>query len=85
MLVRANKVQLQDSHYGSLQNPVPVFFYCFVSGKRRFKGPDSDYDPKNPLHVALDSVNTDFNRLYVEKYLTRIIDEDELTRLYGKR
>ncbi|GAB6959872.1 hypothetical protein JCM15754A_12070 [Prevotella aurantiaca JCM 15754] len=85
MLVRANKVQLQDSHYGSLQNPVPVFFYCFVSGKRRFKGPDSDYDPKNPLHVALDSVNTDFNRLYVEKYLTRIIDVDELTRLYGKR
>ena len=82
---KSKQGQLQDSHYGSLQNPVPVFFYCFVSGKRRFKGPDSDYDPKNPLHVALDSVNTDFNRLYVEKYLTRIIDEDELTRLYGKR
>ena len=80
-LVRANRRQLNDSRYGTKENPVPVFWYKFVSGKRE-DTVGHKHNPNNPFHVAQDSVTDDINRVFVEQYLTRFLPKKELKRLF---
>ena len=89
-LVHINKTQLNDPKYGTKENPVPVFWHKFVSGKvdRKFNDDGTPYDRSTksiPYFDVQDNVTAEENRLFVTEYLTRIIDKDELVRLFGKK
>ena len=89
-LVHVNKTQLNDPKYGTKENPVPVFWHKFVSGKvdRKFNDDGTPYDRSTksiPYFDVQDNVTAEENRLFVTEYLTRIIDKDELVRLFGKK
>ncbi|MDY6206935.1 MAG: enterotoxin, partial [Prevotella sp.] len=71
-------------------NPVPVFWHKFVSGKvnRKFNDDGTPYDRSTksiPYFDVQDDVTAEANRLFVTEYLTRIIDKDELVRLFGEK
>ena len=89
-LVHINKTQLNDPKYGTKENPVPVFWHKFVSGTvdRQIKMDNTPYDRSTksiPYFDVQDNVTAEENRLFVTEYLTRIIDKDELVRLFGKK
>jgi len=89
-LVHVNKTQLNDPKYGTKDNPFPVFWHKFVSGtvERQVKKDNTPYDRSTksiPYFDVQDDVTAEANRLFVTEYLTRIIDEDELVRLFGKK
>ena len=89
-LVHVNKTQLNDPKYGTKENPIPVFWHKFVSGTvdRKIKMDNTPYDRSTksiPYFDVQDNVTAEENRLFVTEYLTRIIDKDELVRLFGKK
>ena len=89
-LVHVNKTQLNDPKYGTKDNPVPVFWHKFVSGEVncKFNDDGTPYDRSTksiPYFDVQDDVTAEANRLFVTEYLTRIIEEDELVRLFGKK
>lgn len=86
-LVHVNKTQLHDSKYGTKENPVPVFWYKFISGtvERQIKKDNTPYDRSTksiPYFDVQDNLTTEEYKLFVSEYLIRILNKEELKRLY---
>ena len=87
-LVHINKTQLRDSKYGTKENPVPAFWYKFISGRveRQIKKDNVPYDRSTksiPYFDVQDNVTAEEYKHFVTEYLIRILDKKELERLYG--
>ena len=87
-LVHINKTQLRDSKYGTKENPVPAFWYKFISGRveRQIKKDNNPYDRSTksiPYFDVQDNVTAAEYKLFVAEYLIRVLDKKELERLYG--
>lgn len=86
-LVRVNRMQLHDYQYGTKGNPVPVFWYKFVSGKieHRVNKDGTTYNSaqNNPYFTAQDTVSNEANKLFVGEYLSRFLSPKELERLFN--
>ena len=86
-LVHVNKTQLHDSKYGTKENPVPMFWHKFISGtvERQIKKDNTPYDrsTKSILYFDVqDNLTAEEYRLFVTEYLLRVLDREELKRLY---
>lgn len=86
-LVHVNKTQLHDSKYGTKENPVPVFWHKFISGtvERQIKKDNTPYDRSTksiPYFDVQDNLTTEEYKLFVSEYLIRILNKEEVKRLY---
>ena len=89
-MVHVNKTQLHDSKYGTKENPVPVFWHKFISGtvERQIKKDNTPYDrsTKSILYFDVqDNLTAEEYKLFVAEYLIRILNKEELKRLYENK
>ncbi len=72
------------------ENPVPVFWYKFISGsvEKQIKKDNMPYNRSTksiPYFDVQDNLTTEEYKLFVAEYLIRILNKEELKRLYENK